>query len=109
EARFAKRKDPVSTYFRPLFRRIDNKWKAEIVARDRLRPIVGEVCMKIVVRKDGKLLEAIELSRTPKDLPDEFVSIAKIAVERAAAPLSEPFPQDLANREKLETVIGFIY
>lgn len=109
EARFAKRYDARTAYVKPLARRIDNKWKAERVARNRMRFAPGIVTFRIVVRKDGKLLEATEVSRTPKELPDEYAASAKVAIQRAADPLSEPFPAELAQHETLEFVFNFLY
>jgi hypothetical protein len=109
EARFAKIYDPKTAYVKPLARRIDGKWKAERVARARWRPVPGVVTFKVVLRKDGKLLSATEASRSPKDLPDEYSASAKIAIERAAEPLSEPFPPALAGHETLEFAFNFLY
>jgi len=109
EARFAKKFDARTAYIKPLARRIDNKWKAERVARNRVRLAPGVVTFKIVMREDGKLLEAAEVSRTPKDLPDEYAASAKVAIERAASPLSEPFPPALADKETLEFSFNFLY
>jgi hypothetical protein len=109
DARFAKVFDPKTAYVKPLARRIDGKWKAERVARDRWRPIPGVVTFKVKVRKDGKLLSATEVSRSPKDLPDEYSASVKIAIEQAADPLSEPFPPGLSDHETLEFVFNFLY
>jgi len=109
EARFAKIYDPKTAYVKPLARRIDGKWKAERVARARWRPVPGVVTFKIVMRKDGKLLSATEAGRTPKDLPDEYSASAKIAIERAADPLSEPFPPALSEHDTLEFTFNFLY
>ncbi|MGD0089184.1 MAG: hypothetical protein ABSE73_04630 [Planctomycetota bacterium] len=109
DARFAKVFDPKTAYVKPLARRIDGKWKTERVARNRWRPLHGVVTFKIIVRKDGKLLSATEAARSPKDLPDEYAASAKIAIERAADPLSEPFPPALAQHDTLEFAFNFLY
>ncbi|MFH0939408.1 MAG: hypothetical protein V1899_09030 [Planctomycetota bacterium] len=109
EARFAKIADPVIAYFKPLLRRTDGKWKAEIVARNRARILSGVVALKIMMRKDGALLDVLEVSRFPSELPDDYVAIARLAVQRAAEGKAEPFPLTLEKFETLEISIGFIY
>lgn len=109
EARFAKKFDARTAYVKPLARRIDNKWKAERVARNRWRALHGVVTFTVVVRKDGKLLSATEASRSPRDLPDEYAASAKVAIERAAEPLSEPFAGEVAKYETLEFAFNFLY
>jgi len=109
EARFAKKFDAKTAYVKPLARRIDGKWKAEIQARGRSRMEHGVVTIRFKLRSDGTLLEAREASRTPRKLPDEFVNIAKIAVELATNPKSEPFPAELLSKETLEFEFSFLY
>ena len=110
DARFSKKYDPTTTYFKKLFRRIDGKWKAEIVARDRIRITRGVVSFKIVIRSDGTLLEAREVKREPAGTPDEYSAIAKTAIERATSPISDPFPASLAqDNPTLEKIVSFIY
>jgi hypothetical protein len=108
EARFAKRADPKAAYFKDLIRRIDGKWKAEVVSRNRTRLIAGQVVIKIVVRKDGKLLEATEVSRT-KGLPDDYVRMTITATKAAADPLSDPFPPALQDKETIDDEFSFLY
>ncbi|HYF51312.1 MAG TPA: hypothetical protein VEJ63_17995 [Planctomycetota bacterium] len=109
EARFAKRADEKSKYFKAAFRRIDGKWKAEIAARSRFRFERGVVSMRIVISREGKLLDASEVLRTPKGLADEYVTIAKEAIKRACDPTGDPFPAALQKFEKLECVVNFLY
>jgi len=109
DSRFAKKFDAKTAYIKPLARRIDGKWKAEIAARGRTRMEHGVVTIRFKLRNDGLLLEAREAKRTPGKLPDELVNIAKIAVERAAAPKSEPFPSELMSKETLEFEFSFLY
>lgn len=109
EARFAKKFDARTAYIKPLARRIDGKWKAERVARTRVRVLHGVVTFRALLRKDGTLLEANEVSRLPKDMPDEYAASAKLAIQRAAEPKSEPFPAELGGHEKLDFVFNFIY
>jgi hypothetical protein len=109
ESRFAKRTDEKAKYFKALFKRIDTKWKAEISRRSRFRFENGWVVMKIVVSREGKLLSATEVSRTPKDFKDEYVTLAKQGIELAADPDTESFPESLQQYEKLECDIGFGY
>ncbi|HYG73839.1 MAG TPA: hypothetical protein VEK08_02310 [Planctomycetota bacterium] len=109
EARFAKRLDPKAAYVKPLARRIDAKWKAELIVRNRFRAVRGIVAIKIVMRKDGKLLEASEVPPRLAGMPDEYVAVAKLAVHQASEPLSEPFPPELGNRETIEFIFSFQY
>jgi hypothetical protein len=109
EARFAKRFDPKAAYAKPLARRIDAKWKAEIVARARPRLTMGVVAVKVTVSREGKLLGVEELGRNPKALPDEAVAIVKTAVTRATEPTGDPFPPELSQFESLDFVFNFFY
>ena len=68
----------------------------------RFRPITGIVTMKIVIRKDGKLLEATEVART-KGIPDEYVASAKLAsdmTQLARASAAARSMSSLRNRPK---------
>ena len=109
DARFGKKYDPLSTYFKKIARRIDGKWKAELAARSRVRVARGVVYIRLIVRRDGKLMEATEAKREPAGTPDEYVNAAIIAVKAAAEPTSDPFPHDLQDHETLERVFQFIY
>jgi hypothetical protein len=109
DARFAKKFDAKTAYVKPLARRIDGKWKAEIQARNRYRLVVGAVAMKVVVRRDGTLLEATEIGPRQPGVTDECVTVAKKAIEIASSPKNDPFPSDLASRETLEFVFTFLY
>jgi hypothetical protein len=109
DARFAKKFDPKTAYIKPLARRIDGKWKAEIVARQRTRMVRGIVTVRVTLRNDGTLIDTREVRRTPDGLPDEYVAIIKTAVARAAAPRSEPFPAELADKETLVFEFSFLY
>jgi len=109
EARFAKVFDPKTAYVKPLARRIDGKWKAERAARMRVRPVRGIVTMRVIIDRSGKLLEATEVERRPSGIPDEYAAMAKLAIERACSPLSEPFPPELSSRDSLEFVFSFLY
>jgi len=109
DSRFAKRLDPKAAYVKPLARRIDGKWKAEIIARNRFRLVRGIVAIRIIIRKDGKLMEASEVQPRLAGMPDDSVNVAIMAVKRATEPLSEPFTAELANRETIEFIFSFQY
>jgi len=109
DARFAKKFDAKTAYVKPLARRIDGKWKAEIVARSRFRLVRGVVTIKVLLAKDGTLLDATEVLPRQSGITDECVTIAKLAVQRAAEPKSEPFPAELAGRDTLEFIFSFLY
>ncbi|HEY3321978.1 MAG TPA: hypothetical protein VGP72_16040 [Planctomycetota bacterium] len=110
DARFAKKFDAKTAYVKPLARRIDAKWKANNAARLRYRLVHGPVTMRIVIRSDGKLLEASEVKESRVEgMPDELVATAKSAIQAAADPTSEPFPAELSNHETLEFVFNFLY
>ena len=108
DPRFEKKFDAKTAYIKAFARRIDNKWKADIQARLRSRLIPGMVSIKIILRKDGKLLEASEAYRN-RGVPDEYVATAKHAVEEAADPTADPFPPGLADRESIEYTFNFLY
>ena len=109
DPRFEKRFDPKTAYIKAFARRIDGKWKADIHAHLRERWLVpGMVSIKIVLRKDGKLMEASEAYRN-KGVPDEYVATAKRAVEEAAKPTADPFPTALEDRETIEYTFNFLY
>src|SRR4029078_12726765 len=52
QPRFAKRLDPIAAYFKPIKRRTDNKWKSQLIAKNRTRAIIGSVAMRVVVDKN---------------------------------------------------------
>jgi len=66
------------------------------------------VSIKIILRKDGKLVEASEAYRN-KGVPDEYVATAKRAIEEAAKPTADPFPAALQDRESIEYTFTFMY
>ena len=109
QPRFAKRLDPIATYFKPIKRRTDTKWKAMLAGPGlRARVAVGVVTIHVVVHKSGKLLEATVESRTD-GLPDEYAYMAKEAVERACDPAADPFSGELAKSDKVECYFSFFY
>ncbi len=107
DPRFEKRFDAKTAYIKAFARRIDAKWKADIHAHLKIRT-QGMVTIRIVLRKDGKLLEASEYDRN-KGMQDECVALAKRAVEEAAKPSADPFPLSLADRETIEYTFNFLY
>lgn len=108
DAQFAKKFDPKTAYIKRFARRIDGKWKADIVAHLRRSLIPGSVSIRIVIRKDGKLLEASEVYRD-RGVRDDYVATAKRAVEEAATPNADPFPPALAERDTIEYTFTFLY
>lgn len=108
DPRFEKRFDPKTAYIRAFARRIDGKWKADIQAKLRVRLVPGMVSIRVILRKDGKLMEASEAFRN-RGVTDEYVATAKHAVEEAADPSAEPFPAALAGRETIEYTFNFLY
>ena len=108
DAQFAKKFDPKTAYIKRFARRIDGKWKADIVAHLRRSLIPGSVSIRIVIRKDGKLMEASEVYRD-RGVRDDYVATAKRAVEEAATPNADPFPPALAERDTIEYTFTFLY
>jgi hypothetical protein len=108
QPRFAKRLDPIAAYFKPIKRRTDNKWKSQLIAKNRTRAIIGSVAMRVVVDKNGKLVEAKESQRS-EGIPDEYVTLCKEAIERACDPSADPFPPNLAGHDKVEVYFVFFY
>jgi hypothetical protein len=108
QPRFAKRLDPIAAYFKPIKRRTDNKWKSQLIAKNRTRAVVGSVAMRVVVDKHGKLVEAKETERA-EGVPDEYVTLCKEAIERACDPAADPFPPALSGYEKVEVYFVFFY
>jgi hypothetical protein len=108
DPRFAKRFDAKTAYIKSFARHIDGKWKAELFARLRSRLVPGMVSIRVVLRKDGKLMEASESYRN-RGIPDEYVATAKRAIEDAADPSADPFPPALSGRETIEYTFNFLY
>jgi len=108
DPRFAKRFDAKTAYIKMFSRHVDAKWKADIHAYLRNRLIPGSVSIRVVLRKDGVLIEASE-SHRDRGMPDEYVASAKRAVQEAADPTADPFPAALAGRESIEYTFVFLY
>jgi len=108
QPRFAKRLDPIAAYFKPIKRRTDNKWKSQVIAKNRTRAVMGSVAMRVVVDKHGKLIEAKETERS-EGVPDEYVANCKEAIERACDPAADPFPPALSGYEKVEVYFVLFY
>ncbi len=108
DPRFAKKFDAKTAYIKTFARRIDGKWKADIQAHLRVRLVPGTVSIRIVIRKDGVLLEASEAYRD-RGVPDDYVATARRAVKEAANPTADPFPPALEDRESIEYTFNFLY
>ena len=108
DPRFAKKFDAKTAYIRNFARRIDGKWKADIQAHLRVRLVPGTVSIRIVIRKDGMLMDASEAYRD-RGVPDEYVATARRAVKEAANPTTDPFPPELESRETIEYTFNFLY
>ena len=108
DPRFEKRYDAKTAYIRKFARLIDNKWKADIQAKLRVRLVPGMVSIRVILGKDGKLIEASEAFRN-RGVTDEYVATAKHAVEEAAEPKFAAFPADLSGRETIEYTFNFLY
>ena len=106
-ARFAKRKDPVATYFRPIVERAVNKWRAR-GATTRIRVVTGLVTVRVVMLKSGKRLETVVEERS-EGLPDEYVEMVKDAFEQATTPNAEPFTGELAKEDRTQMTFTFVY
>jgi len=108
DPRFAKRFDAKTAYIKSFARRIDGKWKADIQAHLRINLAPGTVSIRIVIRKDGVLMEVAEAYRD-RGVPDENVASARRAVKEAATPTADPFPPALADRDTIEYTFNFMY
>ncbi|HLX63008.1 MAG TPA: hypothetical protein VKX17_17185 [Planctomycetota bacterium] len=108
DPRFEKRFDAKTAYIKAFSRRVDAKWKADIHAYLRNRLVPGAVEIRVVLRKDGKLMEASE-ARRDRGMPDEYVASAKRAAQEAADPKADPFPPALSGRETIEYTFVFVY
>lgn len=108
DPRFAKKFDAKTAYIKRFARLIDGKWKADIQAHLRINMAPGTVSIRVVIRKDGILVEVAEAYRD-KGVSDENVASARRAVKAAANPTADPFPPALADRESIEYTFNFLY
>ena len=107
EVSFAKAASPEAVYLKEYLARVNEHWKRNIISAGRIRwEESGIVEMRFTLGRDGKLLEAAELSRG-KGMTDQSVAHCKRAFELAAP--HDAFPPALGEQEKVSLVVRFLY
>ena len=106
DVKFSAAANPEVMYLKPFFKRMDQKWKAELFSVNKVRVEQGSVSILIKFDKTGTLLEAKEVGRLG-DISDEAVNLCRRGI-KAASP-HDPFPPNLGNRREVSVVVTFVY